>query len=197
MAVTHPRKAVQVQLLPDALTARSSIGSRTPAPQAGRMGSTPIRAIANWPSGGTGRHATLRTSCLNGRGSSTLPLVTDLLIAGAGAGAQLAPIRPVRPVRYRGLQLAGGHRLNRASYAWNAGCNSRSAPDVSGQAPVTWASPGNLVDNVVRPWPFGRPPWLGVTLMKCVIHRQDSYPDNVGHWQRSVALEVLLAKVSA
>ena len=33
--------------------------------------------------------------------------------------------------------------------------------------------------------------------MKCVIHRQDSYPDNVGHWQCSVALAVLLAKVSA
>src|SRR5262249_8265760 len=32
-------------------TARSSIGERTPAPQAGRMGSIPIRAI--WPSGGT------------------------------------------------------------------------------------------------------------------------------------------------
>ena len=41
MAVTHPRKAVQVQLLPDALTARSSIGERTPAPQAGGMGSIP------------------------------------------------------------------------------------------------------------------------------------------------------------
>ena len=33
--------------------------------------------------------------------------------------------------------------------------------------------------------------------MKRVIHRQDSYPDNVGHWQSSVALAVLLAKVSA
>ena len=39
--------------------------------------------------------------------------------------------------------------------------------------------------------------WLGVTLMKCVIHRQDSYPDNAGHWRRSVALEVPLARVSA
>jgi hypothetical protein len=75
VAVTHPRKAVQVQLLPDALTARSSIGVRTPAPQAGGMGSIPIRAT-DWPSGGTGRHATLRTSSRNRRGSSTLPLVT-------------------------------------------------------------------------------------------------------------------------
>ena len=33
--------------------------------------------------------------------------------------------------------------------------------------------------------------------MKCVSHRQDSYPDNVGHWQCSVALEVPLARVSA
>src|SRR5947208_1852232 len=62
------------KILPDALTARSSIGARTPAPQAGRMGSIPIRAT--WPSDGTGRHATLRTSSRNRRGSSTLPLVT-------------------------------------------------------------------------------------------------------------------------
>ena len=38
--------------------------------------------------------------------------------------------------------------------------------------------------------------WLGVTLLKCVIQWQDSYPDNARHWQCSVALEVLLAKVS-
>lgn len=48
-----------------------------------------------------GSHATLRTSCPFGRGSSTLPLVT----AGA-AGAQPALIRPVSPVRFRGLQSA-------------------------------------------------------------------------------------------
>jgi hypothetical protein len=70
------------------------------------------------------------------------------------------------------------------------------APDVSGQT-LQRGSPGNLVDNVARPWPFGRPPWLGGTLMKCVIHRLDRSSDNVGHWQRSVALAVLLAKVSA
>jgi len=57
--------------------------------------------------------------------------------------------------------------------------------------------PEHLVGNVVRPGPFGRPPWLGVTLMKCANHRQDSYPDNVGHWRCSVALGVLLTKVSA
>ncbi len=33
--------------------------------------------------------------------------------------------------------------------------------------------------------------------MKCVIHRRNSYPENVGHWRRSVALVVPLAKVSA
>jgi hypothetical protein len=33
--------------------------------------------------------------------------------------------------------------------------------------------------------------------MKCVIHRLESSPDNAGHWQRSVALVVLLGKVSA
>ena len=49
----------------------------------------------------------------------------------------------------------------------------------------------------LRPWPFGRPPWLGVTLMKCVIHWQESYPDNVGHWQCSVALAVPLTRASA
>ena len=48
-----------------------------------------------------GRHATLRPSCPYGRGSSTLPFVTD---AGL-AGAWLAVMRPVRPARYRGLQL--------------------------------------------------------------------------------------------
>ena len=54
------------------------------------------------PSGATGRHATLRTSCPFGLGSSTLPLVT----AGR-AGARLAFIRPGCPDRYRGLQLPG------------------------------------------------------------------------------------------
>src|SRR5208337_5637240 len=55
----------------------------------------------------------------------------------------------------------------------------------------------NLVNKVVRPWPSGLPPYLGVTLMKRVIHRQDSYPNNVGHWRCSIALEVLLGRVSA
>jgi hypothetical protein len=33
--------------------------------------------------------------------------------------------------------------------------------------------------------------------MMCVTHRQESYSDNVGHWQCSVALVVLLTRVSA
>ncbi len=75
-------------------------------------------------------------------------------------------------------------------------CDALCAPEVSGWTPKG-GHPEHLVGNVVRPWPFGRPPWLGVTLMKCVIHRQDSYPDNVGHWRCSVALAVPLTKVSA
>jgi hypothetical protein len=75
-------------------------------------------------------------------------------------------------------------------------CDALCAPDVSGWTPKG-GHPEHLVGNVVGPWPFGRPPWLGVTLMKCVIHRQDSYPDNVGHWRCSVALAVPLTKVSA
>ncbi len=31
--------------------------------------------------------------------------------------------------------------------------------------------------------------------MKCVIHRLEHSPDNAGHWQRSVALAVLLGRV--
>jgi hypothetical protein len=75
-------------------------------------------------------------------------------------------------------------------------CDLSGAPDVSRWNPKGW-HPEQLVGNVVRPGPFGRPPWLGVTLMKCANHRQDSYPDNVGHWRCSVALGVLLTKVSA
>ena len=52
------------------------------------------------PSGATGRHATLRTSCPDGLGSSNLPLVT-----AGGAGARLAFIRPECPDRYRDLQF--------------------------------------------------------------------------------------------
>ena len=33
--------------------------------------------------------------------------------------------------------------------------------------------------------------------MKCVIHRRDSSSENVGHWQCSIALGVLLDRISA
>lgn len=56
--------------------------------------------------------------------------------------------------------------------------------------------PGSLVDNVFGPRPFGRPSYLGVKLMKCVIHRRNSYPETAGHWRCFVALEVLLGRVS-
>jgi hypothetical protein len=70
------------------------------------------------------------------------------------------------------------------------------APDVSVQLSQE-TSAGNLVDNIVRSWLFGRPPYLGDTLMKYVIHRQESFPDDVGHWRCSLALGVLLDTVSA
>ena len=80
-----PASAVQVQLLPDALkegedSARSSIGSGHQPLTLARRVQFPHGSL--WrnggirPSGATGRHATLRTSCPDGLGSSTLPLVT-------------------------------------------------------------------------------------------------------------------------
>jgi hypothetical protein len=87
-------------------------------------------------------------------------------------------------------------KRSRALLASNPTRDSQSAPEVSGQSPQG-GRPGDLVDNVVRPWPFGRPSWLEVKLMKRVIHRRNSYLDNTGHWQCSVALVVPLARVSA
>ena len=94
-------------------TARSSSGSGywplTPVTRVQIPHGSLIR-----PSGATGRHATLRTSCPRGLGSSTLPLV----IAGR-TGVRLAFIRPGCPDRYRGLQLrtiiAGGPALSGVS----------------------------------------------------------------------------------
>jgi hypothetical protein len=39
--------------------------------------------------------------------------------------------------------------------------------------------------------------YIGVKLMNSAIYRRKSYPDNAGHWRYSVALEVLLCKVTA
>ena len=74
--------------------------------------------------------------------------------------------------------------------------DNQGAPEVSGRVPQG-RCPGGLVDNVVRPWPFGRPSWLEVKLMKRVDHRRNSYLDNTGHWRCSVALVVPLARAFA
>ena len=104
----------EIQFLHDPLNmARSSSGSGcwplTPATRVQIPHGSLIR-----PSGATGRHATLRTSCPRGLGSSTLPLVT----AGR-TGVRLAFIRPGCPDRYRSLQLkmviAGGPALSGVS----------------------------------------------------------------------------------
>ena len=110
--VNHPPQAVQVQFLPGALKlwpVRLSV--RTLAPQAGKAGSIPARATEHDQVAQLvdARRSERRAARL---GSSNLPLVT---LDCRRAGAQLAFIRPVRPARYRGLQLAGGRRLNRAS----------------------------------------------------------------------------------
>ncbi len=55
------------------------------------------------------------------------------------------------------------------------------APDVSGSVPQG-NGPGDPVDDVVKPWPFGWPPYLGVKLRMRVNPRRNSYPDNAGHW---------------
>jgi len=48
-----------------------------------------------------------------------------------------------------------------------------------------------------KPWLFGQFTYLGIKLIKRVIYRRNSYPNKVGHWRRSVALEVLPGRVSA
>ena len=48
-----------------------------------------------------------------------------------------------------------------------------------------------------KPWLFGQSTYLGIKLIKRVIYRRESYPDKVGHWRCSVALEVLPGRVSA
>ena len=78
---------------------------RTPASHAGKAGSTPARVTAQHGQVVEfGRHATLRRSCPQGRASSTLALATGRDDC-RWAGAQPALMRPVRPDRYRDLQL--------------------------------------------------------------------------------------------
>ena len=78
---------------------------RTPASHAGKAGSTPARVTAQRGQVVEfGRHATLRRSGPQGRASSSLALATGRDDC-RWAGAQPAPMRPVRPDRYRDLQL--------------------------------------------------------------------------------------------
>ena len=105
-----------------------------------------------------------------------------------GAAVEFRPPGSFDPVV--GFRAGGPHGLGPGEWT------DDSAPDVSGQSSQE-ASPGNLVDNVERPWLFGQPPCLGGTLMEYAIHRLESSPDNVGHGRSSEALAVLLGKVSA
>ena len=89
-----------------------------------------------------------------------------------------------------GYRAGGPHGL--APGQWT----DDSAPDVSGQSSQE-VSPGNLVDNVERPWLFGQLLCLGGTLMEYAIHRLESSPDNVGHGRSSEALAVPLGRVTA
>lgn len=102
VAVTHPPRgcAGSTPARRTDNTARSSNG-RIPGPQPGDAGSTPVRATYGEVVESVDTRRSERRA-RQGRGSSTLPFVTRR--AGA-AGAQLALIRPVSPVRYRGLQL--------------------------------------------------------------------------------------------
>src|SRR5439155_15783690 len=56
--------AVQVQLLPDALDSSFVYRLEDTSLSRWRDGFDSHTSYYNWPSGGTGRHATLRTSCL-------------------------------------------------------------------------------------------------------------------------------------
>ena len=87
--------------------------------------------------------------------------------------------RTARQVRWRRGLLAGGGASDVAENPWQ----NREAWQT---LLIMSQDRGRLV----------RPPYLGVKLMKCVIHRRKSYPDNVGHWRCSIALAVLLGKVS-
>ncbi len=80
VAVTHPPSGIAGST-PARRTAlaRSSIGSgRRPLKPQGRVRFPHGSLNDQRPSGVTGKHATLRTSCLRWRGSSTLPLVIQV-----------------------------------------------------------------------------------------------------------------------
>ena len=48
-----------------------------------------------------------------------------------------------------------------------------------------------------KPWPFGRPSYLGSELARaCERNRRDNSPDNVEHRQCFIAVVVLLGRAS-
>ena len=121
--------------------ARSSNG-RIPGPQPGDAGSTPVRATYGEVVESVDTRRSERRA-RQGRASSTLAFVTSL--AGA-AGAQLALIRPVSPVRYRGLQLDG---------------RVRKLAKRRGREPRDFAhfATASVTDNMI-PWSNGEDAWM-------------------------------------
>ena len=109
VAVTHPRSAVQVQLLPGALDGPFVYRRRTPAPQAGKVGSIPIRAT--WPSGGMVDTRRSERRAFKGMGVRLSPWS---LRSGLESGFQHGLISRSTPVRIRPPQVrkseVGGRR---------------------------------------------------------------------------------------
>jgi hypothetical protein len=98
---------------------RSSIGSGSQPLRLKRRVRFPHGPLDDSPCGGTGRCTGLRSTCPeaweleSSRGDCS---ILDANLPGV-AGARSAFIRPTCPARYRGLGLAGGLVLGRASYA--------------------------------------------------------------------------------
>lgn len=109
-----------------------------------------------------------------------------------------------RPLELQGrlflvLPAAEGHRRGEArSIRCRRGhLEGDRAPDVTELPWQTGKTRQTLLAMSQDRGRLVRPPYLGVKLMKRVIHRRNSYPDNAGHWRCSIALVVLLGKVSA
>ena len=97
--------------------------SRTPASQAGKAGSIPARVARSpiraglWPSGATGRHATLRTSCLRGMGVQISPWSLRSLFRRRRTSVQRSLISSDGRVRLPGLPLVRSSLRFTAEYA--------------------------------------------------------------------------------
>ena len=68
--------AVQVQLLPDALTRPVRLSARTPAPQAGKRGSIPLRATEPRPTAGAYKLCGFKSHSRQTRDSQTVKAQT-------------------------------------------------------------------------------------------------------------------------